>query len=160
MQLTECKKNATRQKYIKDYSDCWNVQHSNHTEPETHLYSLELWKFLCDMMSDSFVVCDGKIVVGYWLGFLKVNPHEPQPDVWCLAIDVCTHADYREKCDGFNYASCNCISPKNIQKNTQKGNTAMVIGIMTKRGFNKGEYNAKTNNHYWSFEQEGWSTTR
>ena len=37
---------------------------------------------------------------------------------------------------------------------TQKGNTA-AEGIMTKWGFNKGEYNAKTNNHYWSFEQEG-----
>ena len=36
---------------------------------------------------------------------------------------------------------------------TQKGNTA-AEGIMTKWGFNKGEYNAKTNNHYWSFEQE------
>ena len=81
---------TVRKMQPQDYSDCWNVQHSNHTEPETHLYSLETWKFITELMSDSFVVCDGKIVVGYWLGFLKVNPHEPELDVWCLAIDVCT----------------------------------------------------------------------
>tara|TARA_B100001559_G_C16303201_1_gene530615 strand:- start:241 stop:690 length:450 start_codon:yes stop_codon:yes gene_type:complete len=148
MQLT------VRKMQPQDYSDCWNVQHSNHTEPESNLYSLETWKFICDLMSDSFVVCDGKIVVGYWLGFLKVNTHEPEPDVWCFAVDVCTHADYREK------GVMDLIMPHatsyhpRIYAYTQKGNTA-AEGIMSKWGFNKGEYYPDTNNHYWSFEQEG-----
>ena len=101
--------------------------------------------------SDSFVVCDGKIVVGYWLGFLKVNPHEPELDVWCLAIDVCTHADYREQgVMDLIMPHATAYHPR-IYAYTQKGNTA-AEGIMTKWGFNKGEYYPDTNNHYWSFE--------
>ena len=138
----------------EDYGECWNVQHSNHTEPESKLFNLETWKFICKNLSDSFVVCDGNLVVGYWMATLKVNPHEEEPDVWCLAIDVCTHVDYREQ------GVMDLIMPvatsyhPRIYAFTQKGNTA-AEGIMTKWGFNKGEYYPDTNNHYWSFEQEG-----
>ena len=137
----------------QDYSDCWNVQHSNHTEPETHLYSLETWKFITELMSDSFVVCDGKIVVGYWLGFLKVNPHEPQPDVWCLAIDVCTHRDYRKA------GVMDLIMPvatkyhQRIYAFTQKDNVP-AEGIMTKWGFKKEWYSEEHDMHYWTYERE------
>ena len=57
----------------------------------------------------------------------------------------------RKGCNGLNYPHATAYHPR-IYAYTQKGNTAE--GIMTKWGFNKGEYNAKTNNHYWSFEQE------
>lgn len=147
MQLT------VRKMQPQDYSDCWNVQHSNHTEPDTHLYSLELWKFLCDMMSDSFVVCDGKIVVGYWLGFLKVNPHEPQPDVWCLAIDVCTHRDCRKTGAMDLVMRVATEYHQRIYAFTQKDNVP-AEGIMTKWGFKKGWYSEEHDMHYWTYERE------
>ena len=144
---------TVRKMQPQDYSDCWNVQHSNHTEPETHLYSLETWKFITELMSDSFVVCDGKIVVGYWLGFLKVNPHEPELDVWCLAIDVCTHRDYRKA------GIMDLIMPvatqyhQRIYAFTQKDNVP-AEGIMTKWGFKKGWYSEEHDMHYWTYERE------
>ena len=145
MQLT------VRKMQQQDYSDCWNVQHSNHTEPESRLYSLETWKFICRNLTDSFVVCDGKIVVGYWLGMLNINPHEEIKDIWCLAIDVCTHSDYREK------GVMDLIMPiatdyhQRIYAFTKKGNKP-AEGIMSKWGFQR-KILENQENDYWTYHR-------
>jgi hypothetical protein len=135
-----------------DWQACWDIQRSLHTEMEEHLWSADLWVFICGTLTDSFVVCDeNDTPIGYWIGVLQVNPNEETPDIWCLAIDVCTHRDHRES------GVMDLIMPvatsyhPRIFAFTQKGNTA-AEGIMTKWGFTKGEYYPKTNNHYWSVD--------
>lgn len=143
MQLT------VRKIQYEDWSDCWNVQQSGHNKKDC--YTLDTWKFISENMTDSFVVCDGKIVVGYWLGLLQVNMNEPEPDIWCLAVDVCTHKDYQTQ------GVMDLIMPvatsyhPRIFAWTQKDNTP-AEGIMTKWGFIKGEYYESTNNYYWTYE--------
>ena len=77
--------------------------------------------------------------------------NEPEPDIWCLAVDVCTHKDYQTQ------GVMDLIMPvatsyhPRIFAWTQKDNTP-AEGIMTKWGFIKGEYYESTNNYYWTYE--------
>ena len=69
-----------------DWQACWDIQRSLHTEMEEHLWSADLWVFICGTLTDSFVVCDeNDTPIGYWIGVLQVNPNEETPDIWCLA---------------------------------------------------------------------------
>ena len=61
----------------KDWEACWKIQRSLHTEPDENLFDAHTWSFICDVMSDSFVVADeNDYAIAYWLGFLKVNDIE------------------------------------------------------------------------------------
>ena len=136
----------------KDWEACWKIQRSLHTEPDENLFDAHTWSFICDVMSDSFVVADeNDYAIAYWLGFLKVNDIEETPDVCCFALDVCTHRDYRKQ------GIMDLIMPVVTQYHPRifaftKEDNSPAQNIMTKWGFNKGEYYPKIRSHYWTYE--------
>ena len=99
------------------------------------------------------LVDDDDTAVGYWLGMLKINPHEEVEDIWCLAIDVCTHRDHRES------GVMDLIMPVATQYHQRiyaftQSNNLPAEGIMFKWGFNKGKYIEEHNMHYWTYERK------
>ena len=104
-------------------------------------------------LTDSFVVIDDNDYhVGYWIGVLNINKHEETLDIWCLAIDVCTHRDYRKAgiMDLIIYLQHNII--KEYMHLLRK--IMCNKGIMTKWGFKKGWYSEEHDMHYWTYERE------
>ena len=136
----------------KDWEACWHIQRSDH--PHNEPFSADTWLFICKNLTDSFVVVDDNdYPIGYWIGVLNINIHEETPDIWCLAIDVCTHRDYRKA------GIMDLIMPvateyhQRIYAFTQKDNQP-AEGIMTKWGFEKGWYSEEHDMYYWTYERE------
>ena len=135
----------------RDWEACWQIQRSLHVADD--IFSADTWLFICKNLTDSWVVVDDNdYPLAYWIGMLNINEHEPEPDIWCLAIDVCTHRDYRES------GVMDLIMPvatqyhQKIYAFTEKGNIP-AESIMTKWGFERKILeNDKTD--YWTYHRD------